>query len=308
VTLQYFIDHQTEITRHTVPVGFPVEDTEIVLLDSTGAPTAVVGEIAICSPYVAQGYWRQPELTQNRFLPNAHGGQGRLYRTGDMGRFRPDGMLEFVGRTDHQVKIRGFRIELGEVESVLSQHPAVRHAVVLAYEDVLGDKRLIAYLVLQQSRQIDPTHSRAFLGERLPADMVPTAVGVLDTLPQTPTGKLDRRALPPPSLSPLLRDTAVVAPRTPIEAELAQMWMDLLGLEQISVHENFFALGGHSLLAIRVMSRVRDTFHIELPPRSLIEVPTVAGLAERVETLHWTVHHQHVVPSVSMGDREEIAL
>jgi hypothetical protein len=196
-----------------------------------------------------------------------------------MGRYLPDGNIEFLGRLDHQVKLRGVRIELGEIEAVLRQHPVVRHAVVLAREGVLGDKRLIAYVVPQQRQDLDPGQLRAFLGQRLPVYMLPAAFVVLDKLPQTPNGKLDRRALPAPSQSQPRHDTRLVAPRTPIEAALAQMWAHLLGLEQMSIDENFFALGGHSLLAIRAMAHIRDAFQIDLPLRAIFEAPTIAAMA-----------------------------
>jgi acyl-coenzyme A synthetase/AMP-(fatty) acid ligase/acyl carrier protein len=279
VTLQYFLDQHTALPRHTVPVGCPVEETEILLLDSTGAPTAVVGEIAICSPYVALGYWRQPEFTQSRFLPVAGQEHKRLYRTGDLGRFRLDGTLEFVGRTDHQVKIRGLRIELGEIETVLGHHPAVRDTVVLAREDALGEKRLIAYVVPQPPGDLDLEQLRTFLVQRLPAYMLPTAFVTLDTLPHTPNGKLDRRALPAPPPHRPHDETALVAPRTPIEMALAQIWAELLGVERVGIDENFFALGGHSLLAIRVMARIRDAFQIDLPLPAIFEAPTIAAMA-----------------------------
>jgi amino acid adenylation domain-containing protein len=279
VTLQYFIDHHTVITRHTVPVGFPVEDTEIVLLDSEDEPAVVVGEIAIRSPYIALGYWRKPEITHAAFLPDPDQENRRIYRTGDIGRFRPDGTLEFVGRKDHQVKIRGFRIEPGEIEAVLRQHSAVRQAVVLAREDTPDDTRLVAYVV--PTREPAPTTSelRSFLQARLPEYMVPPAFVLLDSLPLTPNGKVDRHALPAPDdLRPEL-EVAYVAPRNVLEQGIAEIWQKLLGIEPVGIHDNFFELGGHSLLAVRLVAHLEKVLGIHLPVALLFQAPTIEQLA-----------------------------
>jgi amino acid adenylation domain-containing protein len=282
VTLQYFIDKQTEITRHTVPVGEPVADTEILLLDAMGEPATVVGEIAIRSPYIALGYWRQPALTQAAFLPDPAHGNRRVYRTGDMGRLKPDGTIEFVGRKDHQVKIRGYRIELGEIESVLAQHPAVQEVVVLAREDVPGERCLVAYAVPASGQTASPSILRNFLKQRLPAYMVPTAVVLLDALPLTPNGKINRLALPAPEQTRAELREGAVAPRTPVEACVADIWSQVLRLPRIGIHDNFFDLGGHSLLAVQVVSRIRQTLQVELPVRALFESPTLAELAVNI--------------------------
>ena len=270
----------------SVPIGRPIANTQSYVLDAQlqPVPVGIPGELYIGGDGLARGYLNHPELTAERFLPNPFSilpGE-RLYKTGDLARYLPDGNLEFLGRRDHQVKIRGFRLELGEIAAVLAHHPAVRDAVVLAREDVPGDKRLIAYVVPQQTRDLAPDQLRAFLAEQLPAYMIPTTFIALDKLPQTPNGKLDRRALQAPHQSRPLREIALVAPRTPIEAELTQLWANLLGLEQLGIHENFFALGGHSLLAMRVTARMCDVFQIDLPLRTLFEAPTIAALATRI--------------------------
>jgi amino acid adenylation domain-containing protein len=282
LALQYFIDKQTEITRLSVPVGFPVEETDILLLDGAGKPAPVIGEIAIRSPYIAQGYWRRPDLTQAVFRSDPQTESMRIYHTGDMGRMRSDGSIEFVGRKDHQVKIRGFRIELGEIETVLVQHPAVRETAVVQREDRIGDKRLVAYIVPSQNHSSTPIELRAFLKAQLPDYMIPSAFIFLDSLPLTPNGKLDRAAFPAPGPSrPDMAET-YLPPRTSVEEKLAAIWRDILKLERVGIHDDFFALGGHSLLATQVISRVTDAFEVELPLRSLFETPTVAGLAARV--------------------------
>jgi acyl carrier protein len=279
VTLQYFIDHKTEIPGNRVPVGYPVEDTEVLLLDEAGRQAELYGEIGIRSAHVALGYWRKPEMTGAAFLPDPEGGAGRIYRTGDMGRLLPDGSIAFVGRKDGQVKIRGHRVEPGEIESALREHPRVRESVVIAREDAPGDKRLVAYIV--PGRRIGPSVSelRDFLKERLPDYMVPSALMMLETLPLTPNGKVDRKALPAPDRARPDLEKSFVAPRSPIEKLLAQIWAEVLRLERVGIHDNFFEIGGHSLKATQVMSRLRDAFLVEMPLRTVFEAPTVADLA-----------------------------
>jgi amino acid adenylation domain-containing protein len=290
VTLQYFIDHHTVITRQAVPVGFPVEDTEIVLLDSEGKPTAVVGEIAIRSPYIALGYWRKPELTQAVFLPDPAQGNRRIYRTGDIGRFRPDGTLEFMGRKDHQVKIRGFRIELGEIEAVLGQHPTIRQAVVLAREDTRGTTRLVAYVVPDQGSPLTSSALRRFLQQKLPDHMVPSAFIWLPAMPFTPNGKVDHSRLPTPPMTDAEFEGAFVAPRTALESLIAQIWQDILSVERVSVYDNFFDLGGHSLLAMHVIGILKEKLKLQIHPRELT-VQTLGQLATACE--------ERLLPAVS---------
>lgn len=278
---QYFIDQKTLITGGTVPVGYAVADTEILLLDEEGEAVGVnqIGEIVIKSPYLALGYWRKPDLTQAAFMPDPAGGSMRLYRTGDLGRLRPDGCLEHLGRKDTQVKIRGHRVETSEVETVLREHPAVKEIAVLAREDSRGDKSLVAYVV--PARQPAPTvgELRSVVQVKLPDYMVPSAFVLLEVLPLLPNGKVDRQALPMPDQARPELDRAFIAPRTPLEEVLAGIWMQVLGLAQVGIHDNFLELGGHSLSATQVVSRIRTALQLDLPLRTLFEAPTVAGLA-----------------------------
>jgi amino acid adenylation domain-containing protein len=278
---QYFIGKETPITGSTVPVGYAVADTDILLLDETGEEVGVgqIGEIAIKSPYLALGYWRRPDLTQAAFVPDPAGGSARIYRTGDLGRMRPDGCLEHLGRKDFQVKIRGHRVETAEIETALLEHTVVKEAIVLAQEDGRGDKRLVAYVV--PARKPEPTVSelRSFVQAKLPDYMVPSAFVRLEVLPLLPNGKVDRRALPVPDMARPELDTAFVGPRTPVEEELAGIWTDVLKLDHVGLHDNFLELGGDSLLAAEVISRVRQAFHVDLSLRDFFKAPTVAGLA-----------------------------
>ncbi len=268
-----------------VPIGRPVAQTQLYVLDSRlrPVPVGVTGELYIGGAGLARGYRNRSGLTSERFLPDPFGGQqgGRIYRTGDLARYRPDGQLECLGRVDHQVKIRGYRIEPGEIEQALRKHPEVREAVVLAREDTPGDRRLVAYVVT--ASEILTADLWAWLKERLPEYMVPGVFVVLDVLPLTPSGKVDRQALPAPELIGHAPGVEHVAPRGPVEEALAGIWGAVLGADRVGAEDNFFLLGGHSLKATQLLSRVRDSFGVELPLRSLFEAPTVAGLARRLE-------------------------
>jgi acyl carrier protein len=261
----------------------------------------VAGDLFIGGAGLARGYWRRPDLTgeQFPFLPLNGDDPVRLFRTGDRARYRLNGAIEFLGRIDHhQVKIRGFRVELGEIESVLAQHPSVRETVVLAREDITeerhgtqnriskienlkSDNRLVAYVVASQAEASSANELRDFLKAKLPDYMVPSAFIFLESLPLTPNGKVDRRALPAPDQTHQVAN-AFAAPRTPVEEMLAGIWADVLQLERVGIHDNFFDLGGHSLLATQVISRACETFCIEIPLRALFEGPTVAALAVKI--------------------------
>ncbi len=266
---------------HTVPIGRPVGDRRVYVLDAAlePVPAGVPGELYVGGPAVARGYLGRPGLTAETFVPDPFGGASgaRLYRSGDRVRWRADGALEFMGRVDRQVKVRGFRVETGEVEAVLARHPAVREAAVVARDDAAGVKRLVAYLVPDGALEPDAVreHARA----ALPEYMVPSALVVLDALPLTRNGKLDRRALPAPAWE---TDGRFVAPRTPDEEILAGIWAEVLGTERVGAHDDFFALGGHSLAATRVLSRVAKTLGTEVQLRVLFEAPTLGGFAARV--------------------------
>nr|WP_322720470.1 condensation domain-containing protein [Nostoc sp. ChiQUE02]MDZ8233534.1 condensation domain-containing protein [Nostoc sp. ChiQUE02] len=226
--------------------------------------------------YIALGYWHKANLTRSVFLSDPECDSRRIYRTGDLGRIRPDGSIEFLGRKDFQVKIRGFRIELGEIEAAIAQHSNVRATVVIATEDVPSNKHLVAYVVLTQPVTTDEL--RHILRRKLPEYMVPSSFVFLDSLPLTPNGKVNRRALPVPELHH--SGDKFVAPRTPIEEMLAQIWALVLKVEQVGIHDNFFELGGHSLLATQLISRLPEAFGTSLPLRFLFESPTVAQLSE----------------------------
>ncbi len=272
----------------TVPLGRPLANTRVYVLDQAGEPVplGIPGELYVGGAQVGRGYLGRARLTAERFLPDPFGAEAgaRLYRTGDRVRWLASGELEFLGRTDHQVKVRGFRVELAEVEAALRTHPGVREAVVLAREDRPGEKRLVAYLVPAGGTGIGAAALRAFLGERLPEHMVPSAFVPLDTLPLTPNGKLDRAALPAPVWD--ADGERYVAPRTPTEELLVEIWIEVLEPSvgtAVGVEDNFFELGGHSLLATQVVARVRQVFGVDLLLRAVFEAPTVADLAARVD-------------------------
>jgi amino acid adenylation domain-containing protein len=267
--------------RRTVPIGYPVANVPLYVLDPAmqPVPVGVPGELYIGGVAVARGYWNRPELTAERFVPNPLG-PGRLYRTGDRARWLPDGAIEYLGRLDYQVKVRGLRIELGEIEAVLAQHPSIREAVVLAREDQPGNQRLVAYLVPKAEAQVEVGDLRQFLQTTLPEYMVPAAFVPLPALPLTTSGKVDRRALPAPEVG---QGVLFEAPRTATERALAEIWADLLKVERVGIHDNFFDLGGHSLLVTQLGSRIRTGLKADISLRQLFEGPTVAQMAEVVE-------------------------
>jgi non-ribosomal peptide synthetase component F len=235
---------------------------------------------------VARGYLQSPDLTALKYIPNPFSDEpgARLYRTGDLGRFLPSGDVELHGRVDRQVKVRGVRIEPGEIETVLKDHENVRDAVVVVREDTPGDQRLVAYLVLRQPDD----NLRAFLKTRVPDYMIPAVFVMMDKLPLTPNGKVDHAALPIPDETAFSSTKEFIAPRTPVEETLAQIWREILGVAQVGIHDNFFELGGHSLLATQVVSRIRKTLKVELPLRSIFDSPTIAELAASVESMSRT--------------------
>jgi amino acid adenylation domain-containing protein len=271
---------------HKLPIGRPIANTQVYILDQNLQPTpiGVLGELHISGVGLSRGYLNLPELTTKKFIPNPFSSESnsRLYKTGDLARYLPDGNIEYLGRIDNQVKIRGFRIELGEIEAVLVQHPEVREAVVIVREEHPTDKRLVAYLVLNPAQETMPHTLRRFIKEKLPDYMVPSAFVRLDAIPLTPNGKIDHRALSAPDQTRSYLEETFVAPRTPIEERLVEIWAEVLHNEQIGIHDNFFELGGHSLLATQIISRISEAFAVELSLRSLFETPTVVGLAESI--------------------------
>jgi amino acid adenylation domain-containing protein len=262
-------------------LGRPIPGWKVLLLDRGLAPVApgIPGEIYVGGRGLALGYLGRVELTATRFVPDPFSGEpgGRLYRSGDLARFRPDGDLEYLGRIDDQVKIRGFRIEPGEIEAVLASHPAVREVAVVAREH-RGERRLVAYVAAAEPRPA-PGELRELVRQRQPEPMVPAAFVLLDRLPLTPNGKVDRKALPDPEEGRGEMAVEYLAPRNPIEQTLAGIWSEVLGLEKLGVHDNFFDLGGHSLSATRVFFRVLDAYGVKLPLSAVFEKPTIEGLA-----------------------------
>lgn len=292
-------DTSTSGFTDCVPIGRAIANTQIYILDRhlQPVPVGVSGEIYVGGVGLARGYWNRPDLTAERFIPNPFQTQttsSRLYKTGDLGCFLPNGEIKFLGRSDHQVKLRGIRIELGEIESCLNQHPLVKQSIVVIREDSPANPRLVAYIAPNQSQSIESFNFeelQTFLSKKLPASMMPTAFVQLDALPLTPNGKVDRvsvaeqyrNSLPAPETQQLSSSKAFVPPQTPIEAELVEIWATVLGLEQVGIDDNFFHLGGHSLLAMQLVSRVRKQFEVELSLPDFFAAPTIRELAETIE-------------------------
>jgi thioesterase domain-containing protein/acyl carrier protein len=286
-----------------VPIGRPIANTRIYVLDGAGQPVpiGVAGEIHIGGVGVARGYLNRPELTSERFLPDPYAAEpdARMYRTGDLAHWLPDGNLEYIGRADFQVKIRGFRIEPGEIEAALRGCEGIQDAVVLAREDAPGEKRLVAYVTTDISDRVAgsadrvacsaevaalpalPALLKEHLRNRLPEHMVPAAFVVLEALPLTPNGKVNRKALPAPEAD-AYATRSYAAPEGVVEETLAELWSELLGIERVGRHDDFFALGGHSLLVLRLLSELQQTFGVRLPVGAVFLRPTLADLAEAV--------------------------
>ncbi len=314
--------------RHIVPIGHPISNMQAYILDAQLAPLplGVAGELYISGPGLARGYFQRPDLTAERFMPHPFAGIDpqimpgeRMYRTGDLARYWPDGSIEFLGRVDHQVKFRGFRVELGEIEALLDQYPAVRQAVVLLRDDSLGEQRLVAYVVLSQSDAGADDSSgnagvsqtlipdlRSFLQQRLPEYMVPSVFVLLDQLPLTPSGKLDRRALPAPDPSHFGREQGYVAPRTPTEEVLCAIWAEITGVERVGVHDNFFAIGGDSIRSVRAVAMAKER-GFDFTVQQLFEQQTPENLA-RVLEQRQAEEYQRTNPFdlVSAADRAKL--
>jgi amino acid adenylation domain-containing protein len=280
----YFIDKQTEIKEERVPVGYPLEGNEILLLDDDRNELDVnqIGEIAVKSPYLAMGYWRQPELTRTKFLPDPKGGNARIYLTGDLGYMLPDGCLVHMGRKDFQTKIRGYRVEVSEIEMALHDIQEIAQAAVVASDDSRDGRRLVAYVVPQRSEALRINQLRASLKEKLPSYMLPSAFVVLDSLPLTASGKVDRRALPPQNKSRHEVSGTFTAAITAIEKVLTKLWAEIIEIDEVGIHDDFSELGGDSLLAAQIVSEVNNIFSLEQPLKTLFEAPTVAKLVEFV--------------------------
>ncbi|MCA9167522.1 MAG: AMP-binding protein, partial [Planctomycetales bacterium] len=269
----------------SIPYGKPIQNSQYYILDPcrNPCPVGVTGELYIGGDCLANGY-TDSNRTAEQFIEHSLAGESRrLYRTGDLARFEADGNIELIGRIDHQVKIRGYRIELGEIESVLRRHKQVDDAVVVVHDSAEGEKRLVAYVVLRHSVATNQQELRAWLRVRLPGYMIPSAFVTLDRLPLNSSGKLDRRALPKPDFRRIDCESQYVAPRSPTEVQLVQVWQRLLGVEPIGVADNFFDLGGHSLLAARMQLEIARSLHRTVPLATLLQSPTVAKLAQAID-------------------------
>jgi acyl-coenzyme A synthetase/AMP-(fatty) acid ligase/acyl carrier protein len=276
-----------------VTIGRPIANTQCYILDASRnpVPIGVTGELYLAGSGLAHGYYRRPELTNERFVSNpfSQEREGRMYRTGDLCRWLPDGNIQYLGRIDHQIKLRGFRIELGEIEARLAEHPAVREAVVIAREDTPGDKRLVAYYTASlvgepEAETVGAEQLRSHLSASLPEYMIPAAYVRLDDLPRTPNGKLDRKALPAPEAD-AYSTRSYEPPQGETEMEVAAIWTDVLKLERVGRQDNFFKLGGHSLAAVQVVTRLRQALSVELTIRDLFAHPVLHLFAEHMINL-----------------------
>ena len=316
----YFINKQTETADDRVPVGYPLEGIEVRLLDDDGKAVGAngTGEIVVKSAYLAVGYWRQPELTREKFRADPAGGNARIYRTGDLGYLRPDGCLVHMGRKDFQAKIRGHRVEVSEVEMALLGVEGIKQAAVLARDDDGDGRRLVAYVVAQESRALTVSALRATLKQTLPNYMQPSAFVILEHLPLTASGKVDRRALPAPARSRHQLDGSYAAAKNSLEKFLANLWAEVLGVTQVGIHDDFFQLGGDSLLASRVVARVNESFSLKSPLKILFETPTVdaiaqfvlaqeakPGQAERIAAIHLEVSRMSAAEIAQAQDRQK---
>ncbi|MEA5567017.1 amino acid adenylation domain-containing protein [Anabaena sp. UHCC 0399] len=293
----------------TVPIGRPIANTQIYILDEHLQPVdfGAIAELYIGGVGVARGYLNRPELTEKKFIPNPFKdskiASKYLYKTGDLARYLPDGNIEYLGRIDYQVKIRGYRIEIGEIENVLSLHPQVREAVIIARTDNTAEKQLIAYITYNSEK---PTLNslRYFLKSKLPDFMIPAAFVMLETLPLTPSGKVDRKALPQPDISHFSENNDFAAPRNQVEAQLVKIWSEILNLPQIGVKDNFFALGGDSLKALHLISRIEQHFSKEIPLATLLTNPLITDLAIVIQDSNNQIRHSPLVPIQPQGKKQ----
>ncbi len=297
---------EVDIDARTIPIGKPISNTKIYVLDREmrPVPKGVAGELCITGDGLARGYWGSSKITAERFVPDPHSDErgGRLYRTGDEVRYWEDGRIEFIGRKDNQVKMRGYRIELGEIETALASHAGVREAVVVARTEEAGDKRLVGYVVAEEDQAPTANELKQHLKESLPEYMIPSVIIMLDEMPLTANGKVDRQALPEPMREDFGQE--YVAPATATEEILANLWAEVLRVEKVGREDNFFELGGHSLLATQLISRVRETFEVEIGLRELFERPTVADLAKSIEIARGT-GKEKAAPAIERATRDQ---
>ena len=300
VSVTYW-DCQKKSALKTVPIGQPIANTQIYLLDQAlnPVPIGLSGEIYIGGDGLARGYLKRPELSAEKFIANPFG-PGRLYKSGDLARYLPNGAIEFLGRVDHQVKLRGFRIELGEIEALLGQHQAIQEGIVMLREDAPELRRLVAYVVSNRPKTPKPSELSAFLKTQLPEYMVPASFVFLKQFPLDINGKINRQALPSPDSSRTHLESEFIAPRTSDEIILAELFAQVLKVKEIGVHDNFFDLGGHSLLATQLAARLRNALQLELPLRKIFESPTVADLAISIHELQG-----QILPPVQLVSRKQ---
>jgi len=293
-------------TLANLPIGRPIANTKVYLLDRALnlVPVGVAGELHIGGPGVARGYLNRPELTAEKFIrdPFSNAPEPRLYKTGDLAKYLPNGDIEFVGRVDDQVKIRGFRVELGEIETALAKHLGIREAVVAVRQTAAGDKRVIAYFVPQPEADVSTSALRDYLKDQLPDYMVPSAFVKLESLPMTPNGKVDRRGLPAPEDSDF-KSRDFVAPEDETERKLAKIWEDVLNIRPIGVTQNFFELGGHSMLAVRLMHRIEQTFGKRMPITTLFQAPRIEQLAKLLREQTWSPSWSSLIPIQPNGSK-----
>jgi len=297
---QFLIEQETRISVDILPVGYPAEDMQVMLFDDARrlVTQGEVGEIAVKSRYLSPGYWRRPDLTKQRFVPDPDGGVARIYLTGDLGRREADGCLFHLGRKDDQIRVRGYRVELAETEAALLNVNGIKAAFVTGRERGLANKALVAYVVPKSRPAPTITQLRKALAKTLPEHMIPSVFVVRDYLPLTPTGKVDRKALPDPDNGRPELDTAYVAPSTAVEKALAEIWSEVLSVDRVGVHDSFFDLGGHSLAATRVISQVIKKFKLELPLQALFQAPTIAEVA--------AIINEHRAKKLGEADLERI--
>ena len=302
---QIIIDHQTPIAGDVVPVGYPPPGKEVLILDESGAQVGFdrVGEIAVKSRYLAPGYWRRPDLTSKVFLPDPEGSEARIYLTGDLGIVRPDGCLEYLGRRDSQVKIRGYRVEIAQVELALQSLDGIRDAVVVALEQEPGEKRLVAYVVPANGTTLSASVVRSVVAAKLPHYMIPSSFVIMDRLPLTHTGKVDRAGLPAPDEVPQSVEAESARPRDEVELRLVEIWKALFGIPSVGIHDNFFELGGHSLLAARLFTEIDRDFGKKLPLTTVLQAPTVNQLAERIRRVESAANWSYLLAMQPNGPR-----
>jgi amino acid adenylation domain-containing protein len=293
-----------EASSGTVPIGRPIANTSMYVLDAgrQPVPEGVAGDLYIGGDGVARQYWNQPGLTAEKFVPNLFVPGERIYHTGDMAKFLPDGNIQYLGRTDQQVKVRGYRIELGEIESVLAQSPGIREAAVAVREDVPGDRRLVAYVVAKNGNVPTSNALRAHLRVHLPEYMIPGAIVQLAEMPRTNNGKVDRHKLPPPD-SAGTKDSADATPRDSVEIQLTELWKEILGVSKIGIRDSFFDLGGHSLLVVSLLAEIEKVFGVSLPLATLFHAKTVEQLAEVLRSRGFSSPWSSLVPMEPGGSR-----